>query len=267
MNEHEVGRVVDFAISHPAIRGINFQLAFHVGRHLQHDALRSITIPDILELIAAQTVGRFVVGDFIPVPCCFPTCNSVTDAFVDGDQVVPLPRIVNVYEYLDYLTNRAVPDFSLEIRGALEGLWSSSSVAGRRSQSRSSHCRVRPAASRTRCVSGLPEPTICLRTADDRQVGGGGVGNHRGQEPALAEARRWAASSSWSTGAFGFGDDAFCLPEVSPLVRGQQEKCCHHRQVQRKSRIMKYYVIRIQSRAADCKRGGAVRDCLRGVAG
>ena len=92
--------------------------------------MRRITIPDILELIAAQTAGRFIVSDFIPVPCCFPTCNSVTYAFVDGDRVVPLPRIVNVYEYLDYLTNRAVPDFSLEIRGALEGLWSSSSVAG-----------------------------------------------------------------------------------------------------------------------------------------
>jgi hypothetical protein len=77
-----------------------------------------------------QTAGRFVVGDFIPVPCCFPTCNAMTCAFVDGDPVVPLPRVVNVYEYLDDITNRFVPDFSLEIRGALEGLWSSSSIAG-----------------------------------------------------------------------------------------------------------------------------------------
>jgi hypothetical protein len=30
----------------------------------------------------------------------------------------------------DYITNRVLPDFSLEIKGALEGLWSSSSVAG-----------------------------------------------------------------------------------------------------------------------------------------
>jgi uncharacterized radical SAM superfamily Fe-S cluster-containing enzyme len=130
VNEHEVGRIVDFAISHPAVRGINFQPAFHSGRHLRHDPLRRITIPDILRMVEAQTAGRFVVSDFIPVPCCFPTCNAVTYAFVDGDRVVPLPRIVNVYEYLDYLTNRAVPDFSVEIRGALEGLWSSSSVAG-----------------------------------------------------------------------------------------------------------------------------------------
>ena len=130
VNEHEIGRLVDFAIAHPAIRGINFQPAFHAGRHLRHDPMERITIPDILEAVAAQTAGRFLVSDFIPVPCCFPTCNAVTYAFVDGDRVVPLPRIVNVYDYLDYLTNRAVPDFSLEIRGALEGLWSSSSVAG-----------------------------------------------------------------------------------------------------------------------------------------
>ena len=130
MNEHEVGRIVDFAISHPAVRGINFQPAFHAGRHPGHDPMQRMTIPDILRLIEEQTTGKFVVSDFIPVPCCFPTCNAVTYAFVDGDKVTPLPRIVNVYEYLDYITNRVVPDFSLEIRGALEGLWSSSSVAG-----------------------------------------------------------------------------------------------------------------------------------------
>ena len=130
VNEHEIGRIVDFAIAHPAVRGINFQPAFHAGRHLGHDRMQRITIPDIVRLLEEQTAGRFVKSDFIPVPCCFPTCNAVTYAFIDGDRVVPLPRIVNVYEYLDYLTNRAVPDFSLEIRGALEGLWSSSSVAG-----------------------------------------------------------------------------------------------------------------------------------------
>ena len=112
VNEHEVGRIVDFAISHPAVRGINFQPAFHAGRHPGHDPMQRITIPDILRLIEEQTSGKFVVSDFIPVPCCFPTCNAVTYAFVDGDTVTPLPRIVNVYEYLDYITNRVVPDFS-----------------------------------------------------------------------------------------------------------------------------------------------------------
>jgi uncharacterized radical SAM superfamily Fe-S cluster-containing enzyme len=130
VNEHEIGRIVEFAIQHPAIRGITFQPAFRAGRHMPGDPLRRMTIPNIVREIEAQTAGKFVVSDFVPVPCCFPTCNSVTYACVEGDRVTPLPRILNVNDYLDYITNRIVPDFSHEIRTALESLWSSSSVAG-----------------------------------------------------------------------------------------------------------------------------------------
>ena len=118
VNEHEIGKIVDFAIEHPAVRGINFQPAFHAGRHGQHDPLKRMTIPDVLRLIEAQTNGKFRTSDFVPVPCCFPTCNSVTYAFVEGDQVTPLPRIVNVNDYLDYISNRVLPDFS---RGSKAG--------------------------------------------------------------------------------------------------------------------------------------------------
>ena len=130
VNEHEIGRIIDFAIKHPAVRGINFQPAFHAGRHMQHDPMQRITIPDILKLIEQQTGGNFLKSYFIPVPCCFPTCNSVTYAFNDGEKVTPLSRIVNVYDYLDYITNRVMPDFSMEIKRALEGLWSSSAIPG-----------------------------------------------------------------------------------------------------------------------------------------
>ncbi len=109
VNEHEVGKIIEFAIKHPAVRGINFQPAFHAGRHVRHDPLTRMTIPDVLQLIEAQTTGKFKVSDFVPVPCCFPTCNSVTYAFIDGENVTPLPRIVNVYDYLDYITNRVLP--------------------------------------------------------------------------------------------------------------------------------------------------------------
>ncbi len=37
---------------------------------------------------------------------------------------------MNVNDYLDYITNRVMPDWNLDVRSALEGLWSSSSVAG-----------------------------------------------------------------------------------------------------------------------------------------
>lgn len=130
VNDHEVGRIVEFAIGHRAVRGINFQPAFHAGRHMSHDPLQRVTIPDVLRWIESQTEGMFRQSDFVPVPCCFPTCNAVTYAFIDDAKVTPLSRLVNVHDYLDYITNRAMPDFSLDIKRALEGLWSSSSVAG-----------------------------------------------------------------------------------------------------------------------------------------
>jgi 7,8-dihydro-6-hydroxymethylpterin dimethyltransferase len=91
VNEHEIGEIIEFAIQHPAVRGINFQPAFHSGRHDHHDPMKRMTIPDVLRLIEAQTKGMFRTTDFVPVPCCFPTCNSVTYAFVKGNQVTPCP--------------------------------------------------------------------------------------------------------------------------------------------------------------------------------
>jgi len=130
VNEHEVGSIVKFGIEHPAVHGINFQPAFHAGRHGEHDPLQRITIPDVVRYIEEQTDGLFTTQDFVPVPCCFPTCNSVSYAYVDGETVLPLPRLLEVDEYLDYITNRVLPDLGNEIKTALEGLWSSSAVPG-----------------------------------------------------------------------------------------------------------------------------------------
>ena len=130
VNEHEVGEIVRFALGHPAVKGINFQPAFHAGRYDPHDPLQRLTIPDVVAMIADQTEGLFLKSDFVPVPCCFPTCNSVTYAYLDGDNVTPLPRILNVDDYLDYISNRVLPDLGQELKTALEGLWSSSALPG-----------------------------------------------------------------------------------------------------------------------------------------
>ena len=62
------------------------------------------------------------------MPCCFPTCRSITYLLADDHDVLPIPRLLPMEDYLDYLANRALPDPTL--RGVLEGLWSASSVPG-----------------------------------------------------------------------------------------------------------------------------------------
>jgi 7,8-dihydro-6-hydroxymethylpterin dimethyltransferase len=131
VNEHEIGSIVRFGLEHPAVKGINFQPAFHSGRHGGHDPMHRMTNPDIIRSIEQQTEGIFRATDFVPVPCCFPTCNSVTYAYIDEQKnITPLPRILKVDDYLDYISNRVMPDLGAEIRRALEGLWSSSAALG-----------------------------------------------------------------------------------------------------------------------------------------
>jgi len=130
VNEHEIGAVLKFGLEHPAVRGINFQPVTHVGRHQEFDPMDRVDIPEVIKAIAAQSDGLFLTEDFVPVPCCFPTCSAITYAYIDEGEVTPLPRVLKVDDYLDYITNRAFPNPELDIRAALESLWSASSVPG-----------------------------------------------------------------------------------------------------------------------------------------
>jgi uncharacterized radical SAM superfamily Fe-S cluster-containing enzyme len=87
-------------------------------------------VPNVLHALEGQTEGLFRVSDFRPVPCPHPTCSACTYAFVDGEQVTPIPRLVNVEDYLDFITNRTVVDFSEEMKSALELLWSMATIMG-----------------------------------------------------------------------------------------------------------------------------------------
>ena len=130
VNEHEIGPIVEFGLKHPAVRGVNFQPVMHTGRHLAFDPMERVTIPEVVGRVEQQTNGLFIKSDFVPVPCCNPGCQSITYAYVEDGKVTPLPRLLNVDDYLDYITNRTWPEFSTDIKDALEGLWSSSAAPG-----------------------------------------------------------------------------------------------------------------------------------------
>ena len=129
INEHEVGAILRFGVEHEAVTGVFFQPVTHSGRfRIDADPLEKLTNPDVIDAICAQLPDWFRGDDFVPVPCCSPTCRSATFALYDGDDLLPLPRLVDVEDYLDYVSNRAVPD--LAVREALEGLWSAKAAGG-----------------------------------------------------------------------------------------------------------------------------------------
>lgn len=128
VNEDEVGDIIRYGVEHPAVRSIVFQPVTHSGRHLEFDPMTRLTNSDVIHLIAKQVPEWFRADDFFPVPCCFPTCRSIGYALVDGGDVLPITRLVDPEEYLDYVSNRVMPD--MRIRSALEKLYSASAIPG-----------------------------------------------------------------------------------------------------------------------------------------
>ena len=129
LNEHEIGPILRFGVEHPAVTGVFFQPVTHSGRfRVDSDPLDKLTNSDVIDAVCEQLPEWFRLDDFVPVPCCSPSCRSATFALYDGEDLVPLPRLVDVEQYLDYVTNRAVPD--VDVREALEGLWSAKAAGG-----------------------------------------------------------------------------------------------------------------------------------------
>jgi 7,8-dihydro-6-hydroxymethylpterin dimethyltransferase len=147
LNEHEIGPILRFGVEHPAVTGVFLQPVTHSGRFRPDaDPLDKLTTSDVIEAICEQLPEWFRGDDFVPVPCCSPTCRSATFALYDGSDLVPLPRLVDVEDYLDYVTNRAVPDF--EVREALEGLWSAKAAGGSEPVGERLECVA--------CATGMP---------------------------------------------------------------------------------------------------------------
>ncbi|WP_307857301.1 radical SAM protein [Mycobacterium sp. SM1] len=128
LNEHELGPIIRHGMAAPAVQSVVFQPVTHAGRHTPFDPLTRLTNSDIIHGITAALPEWFRASDFFPVPCCFPSCRSITYLLTDGDHVVPIPRLLDIEDYLDYVSNRVIPD--LAIRDALERLWSASAVLG-----------------------------------------------------------------------------------------------------------------------------------------
>jgi uncharacterized radical SAM superfamily Fe-S cluster-containing enzyme len=128
VNEHEVGAIVRFGVAHPAVMSVAFQPVTHSGRHLTFDPLERLTNSEVMQLLVAQVPEWLRGPDFVPVPCCSPTCRSICYAIVDEQGLLPLARLVDVEQYLDYVSNRMLPD--LAVREALEQMFSASALPG-----------------------------------------------------------------------------------------------------------------------------------------
>ena len=89
LNDHEAGKIIDWAVTQPSIRGVTFQPIQAAGRLEQYDPARDrLTLTEVRRRILEQT-SLFQPEDLIPVPC-HPDSLAMAYALKIDGQIKPL---------------------------------------------------------------------------------------------------------------------------------------------------------------------------------
>jgi uncharacterized radical SAM superfamily Fe-S cluster-containing enzyme len=150
VNEDQVGDLVRFGATHPAVRAVSLQPEFGEGRYVPFDPMDRLDVAAVVKKVAEGS-GIFTREDFIPIPCCDPVCTAAAYAYVSDGNVTPVTQLVPVDTYLDYVANTSMPNLSEafrqdaeEIREALLRLFSKSNPAGSPGQAEAFACACGP---------------------------------------------------------------------------------------------------------------------------
>jgi tetraether lipid synthase len=94
LNDQEIGRIIDFALEQPAVRGVTFQPIQAAGRLEQFNAATDrLTLTEIRRKILEQT-SVFRPEDLLPVPC-HPDSLAMGYALKLAGTVVPLTGLID----------------------------------------------------------------------------------------------------------------------------------------------------------------------------
>lgn len=107
VNNHETGKIIDFALQQPCVRGVTFQPVQVAGRNEKFDAANErYTLTEVRRDILEQT-NYFISDDLIPVPCN-PDALVMGYALKINGEIIPLTRFINPADLLDNSKNTIV---------------------------------------------------------------------------------------------------------------------------------------------------------------
>lgn len=104
LNDHEIGKILDFAKGQKCVRGVTFQPTQVAGRVLNFDPAKDrITLSQVRQSILDQS-DIFASEDLVPVPC-HPDAIMMGYALKLNDELVPLTRYFSPEELLSTTRN------------------------------------------------------------------------------------------------------------------------------------------------------------------
>jgi uncharacterized radical SAM superfamily Fe-S cluster-containing enzyme len=136
LNDREVGRIIDFALQQPAVRGVTLQPIQDAGRlHGYHAASDRLTLTEVRRALLEQT-KVFRPEDVIPVPC-HPDALAMAYALKLNGGVVPLTGLIDPRILIEGGRNTIVYEQDEGLRDALFALFATNHSP------ESSACRLR----------------------------------------------------------------------------------------------------------------------------
>lgn len=127
LNTHEIGKIIDFALKQPCVRGVTFQPTQAAGRVENFDPAKDrITLGEVRQHILSQT-NVFTPEDLIPVPC-HPDAIMMGYALKLGGEVMPLTRYFSPEDLLSSVRNTVNFEDLPEVRDMLYKLFSTGST-------------------------------------------------------------------------------------------------------------------------------------------
>ncbi len=118
LNDDEVGKIIDFALQQPCVRGVTLQPIQAAGRLEDYDPARDrLTLTEVRRRILEQT-KVFKPEDLIPVPC-HPDALAMGYALKLGDQVVPLTGLIDPRVLIEGRRNTIVYEEDDDVKNAI----------------------------------------------------------------------------------------------------------------------------------------------------
>jgi uncharacterized radical SAM superfamily Fe-S cluster-containing enzyme len=125
LNDGEVGRIIDFALTQPCVRGVTFQPVQAAGRIDGFDsAANRLTLTEVRRKITEQT-SVFQPQDILPVPC-HPDSLAMAYALKIDGKVVPLTGMIDPKILIEGGRNTIVFEDDEAVRQGIFRLFSTS---------------------------------------------------------------------------------------------------------------------------------------------
>ncbi|MBA3665304.1 MAG: radical SAM protein [Bacteroidetes bacterium] len=123
VNNHEIGKIIEYALQQPCVRGVTFQPTQVAGRNEQFNAATErYTLTEVRQDILDQA-GIFNSDDLIPVPCN-PDALVMGYALKLAGEVIPLTRYINPADLLDNSRNTIVYERDERLHGYVMKMFS-----------------------------------------------------------------------------------------------------------------------------------------------